>query len=63
MYAKDVAVGDKLAYFDGAALKTSSVRAVTQTTKFGLFNPYTLSGSIVVDGVSSTRVEEGLVQL
>ena len=54
MYAKDVAVGDELQYFDGAALKTSSVRAVTETTKSGLYNPYTFSGSIVVDDVAAS---------
>ena len=54
VYAKDVAVGDELYYFDGAALETSRVRATAEVTKSGLFNPYTLSGSIVVDGVAAS---------
>ena len=54
VYAKNVVVGDELVYFDGAALKTSSVRATSEVTKAGLFNPYTLSGSIVVDGVAAS---------
>ena len=54
MYAKDVAVGDVLSYFDGAAFKASPVKSTKETTKSGLFNPYTLSGSIVVDGVAAS---------
>jgi len=54
VYAKDVAVGDELPYFDDGAFKTSSVSAISETTKSGLFNPYTLSGSIVVDSVAAS---------
>ena len=51
MYAKDVAVGDVLSYFDGVTFKTSPVKSTSVSLKSGLFNPYTHSGSIVVDGV------------
>ena len=54
VYAKDVAVGDALSYFDGAALETSAVAATAEVTKRGLFNPYTLSGSIAVNGVAAS---------
>ena len=54
VYAKDVAVGDALSYFDGVTFKTSLVNSTTVSLKSGLFNPYTYSGSIVVDGVAAS---------
>ena len=54
MYAKDVAVGDLLPYFDGVTFKASPVKSTKETLKSGLFNPYTHSGSIVVDGVAAS---------
>ena len=36
---------------DGSFGKSGAVVSVTTSTKRGLYNPYTLSGSIVVDGV------------
>ena len=54
VYAKDVRPGDQLHYLDGAAFRSSTVRITTETTKTGLYNPYTLSGSIVVDGVAAS---------
>ena len=54
VYAKDVRPGDRLDYFDGAAFHSSAVRTITETTKTGLYNPYTLSGSLVVDGIAAS---------
>ena len=51
VYAKDVAVGDALGYVDGGAAKSGAVVSTTRVLKRGLYNPYTLSGTIVVDGV------------
>ena len=51
VYAKDVAVGDLIDYVDGGATKTGAVVSTARALKRGLYNPYTLSGSIVVDGV------------
>lgn len=46
--ASTVKIGDSLTLADG--MKTS-VTGITQTTEFGLFNPQTVSGDLVVDGV------------
>ena len=51
VYAKDVRIGDAIAYVDGGALKAGAVVSTSRSFKRGLYNPYTLSGTIVVDGV------------
>jgi len=55
VYAKDVAVGDLINYVsDGGAIKTGAVVSTARALKRGLYNPYTLSGTIVVDGVAAS---------
>ena len=55
VYAKDVAVGDVLDYVsDAGAFKSGAVVSTTLSLKRGLYNPYTLSGTIVVDGVAAS---------
>ena len=55
VYAKDVRVGDLVDYVsDAGALKTGAVVATARALKRGLYNPYTLSGTIVVDGVAAS---------
>jgi len=51
VYAKDVAVGDVLGYVDGGATETAAVASIDESVEVGMYNPYTLSGTIVVDGV------------
>jgi len=51
IYAKDVAIGDVLGYVDSGATKSGAVVSTTRSFRRGLYNPYTLSGTIVVDGV------------
>ena len=51
IYAKDVRVGDAVARWDGAAFETDVVASKADIVAEGLYNPYTLSGTIVVDGV------------
>ena len=55
VYAKDVAVGDLINHVsDDGALKSGTVVSTTRSFKRGLYNPYTLSGTIVVDGVAAS---------
>lgn len=49
--AKNVAVGDKIELGSGARTTVASVSSVTDT---GLFNPQTLQGDIVVNGVRAS---------
>ena len=51
VYAKDVRVQDVLGYVVNGSIKTGEVVSVATSLQRGLYNPYTLSGSIVVDGV------------
>ena len=51
VYAKDVRVGDALARWTGAGFEADVVANATAVVAEGLYNPYTLSGTIVVDGV------------
>ena len=44
-------VGDAVARWDGAAFETDVVASKADIVAEGLYNPYTLSGTIVVDGV------------
>ena len=54
IYAKDVRVGDSISYVDNGAFKSGAVVSTTRSSKRGLYNPYTLSGTIVVDGVAAS---------
>ena len=51
VYAKDVRVQDVLGYVESGSIKTGEVVSVATSLQRGLYNPYTLSGSVVVDGV------------
>ena len=65
VYAKDVRVGDALARWTGARFEADVVANATNVVAEGLYNPYTLSGTIVVDGVlascHSSWILDGLV--
>jgi len=50
-FAKDVRVGDALARWTGTGFETDVVAKKTSVVADGIYNPYTVSGSIVVDGV------------
>lgn len=50
-YADQVNIGDAVWIFDGNAMVTQKVVHVIKSAQRGLFNPYTLSGNIIVDGV------------
>ena len=64
-YAKDVRVGDAVARWTGAGFEADVVAGATNVVAEGLYNPYTLSGTIVVDGVlascHSSWILDGLV--
>ena len=51
VYAKHVQIGDTMKYWDGAQFQFDQVSAVRIVVDQGAFNPYTLGGDIVVDGV------------
>lgn len=51
VYAKDVAIGDAIDYVDAGVTKSGAVVKTSEVLERGLYNPYTLSGTIVVDGV------------
>ena len=51
IYAKDVRAGDAISRWTGGGFETDVVANKTKIVADGLYNPYTLSGSIVVDGV------------
>ncbi|KAK7241062.1 hypothetical protein SO694_00053039 [Aureococcus anophagefferens] len=65
VYAKDVRVGDALARWTGVDFVADVVANATNVVAEGLYNPYTLSGTIVVDGVlascHSSWILDGLV--
>ncbi len=52
--AKDVNVGDVLKMLNGTVFVEVIVEEVNIVHTKGLFNPYTLSGRIVVDGVMAS---------
>jgi len=54
LYAKDVSLGDKIDYVVDGATKSGAVVKTSEVVERGLYNPYTLSGSIVVDGVAAS---------
>lgn len=54
MHAQDVKVGDKLTVIDGSRKTMSAVVSISTQMLKGLFNPYTMSGSIVVNWVISS---------
>jgi len=62
-YARDVRAGDKLliAAAGGERLRVASVAGVSYVRRAGLFNPYTLGGTIVVDGVLASAHSSWLV--
>lgn len=71
-YARDVRVGDRLmvaAAGAGAApstaapgkLRVAEVRGIESVRRQGLFNPYTMGGSIVVDGVLASSHSSWLI--
>jgi len=51
VYAKDVQVGDAMWVAGSALAKPSKVIAIDSSFELGLFNPYTMQGNIVVDGI------------
>lgn len=51
VYAQDVQVGDSIWIRSSTGLSTSKVTDILTSHLSGLFNPYTITGNIVVDGV------------
>ena len=49
--ADEIKVGDVLWFHDGAGMQPARVAGVASEIELGAFNPLTLSGTIVVDGV------------
>jgi len=61
-YSRDVKVGDRMLYVGlGKQLRVATVRATESVRRAGLFNPYTLGGTIVVDGVLASAHSSWLV--
>ncbi|GBF88795.1 hypothetical protein Rsub_01696 [Raphidocelis subcapitata] len=61
-YARDVKPGDTLLVTAGpGALRAAAVRSASAVARRGLFNPYTLGGTIVVDGVLASAHSGWLV--
>ncbi|KAI8462767.1 MAG: hint module-domain-containing protein [Monoraphidium minutum] len=62
-YARDVAAGDVMLVvaLAGGGLARASVVRASEVMRAGLFNPYTLGGSIVVDGVLASAHSGWLV--
>ncbi|KAI8466133.1 MAG: hint module-domain-containing protein [Monoraphidium minutum] len=61
-YARDVAPGDVLLIADGAGgLRPAAVSGAGAVRRRGLFNPYTLGGSVLVDGVLASAHSSWLV--
>ena len=61
MRAKDVRVGDLLQINDDDVVRDAWVVAIESVTRQGLWNPYTLSGRIVVDDVAVSAHSEWLL--
>ena len=61
MRAKDVRLGDLLQINDGDVVRDAWVVAIEAVTRQGLWNPYTLSGRIVVDDVVVSAHSEWLL--
>lgn len=51
VYARDVKVGDTMWIKSSTDVVASRVSAITSSHLSGVFNPYTTSGNIIVDGV------------
>jgi desert hedgehog protein len=58
VYAEDVQVGDYLWAMRGEQLDLQEVSATSISSRDGLYNPYTLSGRVVVNGVLASAHSE-----
>ena len=56
--AKDVRTGDKVQIIGTAGLEEAEVVSIEWTSKQGLWNPYTIGGNIVVNGVVASSHSE-----
>ena len=52
--SKDAKVGDKLMVLEGKALDAQTIVSTMLVQDQGLFNPYTLEGTIIVDNVAAS---------
>lgn len=60
-YARDVREGDVMLVESAGRLRAAAVTSTAEVWRTGLFNPYTMGGSVVVDGVLASSHSSWLV--